>query len=104
MKNISLPVFFGLLLLLSFNTTAVAGNITISGSARFECNLLMKYMGKHGYSFIKENKDINNNFKANLFAARDADVIVKDQDNNIVGTGKTDKKGNFSISAPEEKK
>jgi hypothetical protein len=101
LKKISLSIFYVLLLLLCFNATAIASDITISGSAQFECNLLSKYMKKHGYSFIKEIK-YKNNFKTNLFAANDAEVIIKNKLNITVGVGKTGKNGDFSISVPRE--
>ena len=100
MKNIKLVIRFSFFLILFFSNSAIASDITMTGSVRFECNLLSKYMGKHGYSFIREIR-YENNIKTNLFAADDADVIVKNNDNNILGVGKTDKKGNYSISVPE---
>ncbi len=102
MKNISLSILYSLLLLFLFNAAAIASDITISGSARFRCNFLSKYMEKHGYSFIKEIT-YDNNFKTNIFVARDATVIIKNKDNTILGVGKTDKKGNFSISVPKDR-
>ncbi len=102
MKNISLSILYSLSLLLSFNAVAIASDITISGSAQFRCNFLSKYMEKHGYSFIKEIT-YNNNFKTNIFVASDATVIIKNKDNAMLGVGKTDKKGNFSISVPMDK-
>jgi hypothetical protein len=55
-------------------------------------------MEKHGYVFIGEEA------KKNVFAAEGAEVIVKDMNGTIIGTAITDKKGNFSISVPEEMK
>ncbi len=63
-----------MLLLLSLNAAAVASDVTISGSARFKCNLLSKYMKKHGYYYISEVP--YKNYKTNLFAARGAEVII----------------------------
>lgn len=101
MKKISLFTWYSILLLLSLNAAAVASDVTISGSARFNCNLLSKYMEKHGYYFIEEVK-YGKNFKTNIFAAKDAEVTIKSGNHTIVGTGKADEKGNFSISVPEE--
>jgi hypothetical protein len=101
MKNISLSIWYSLLLLLSVNTAAIASNITIRGSVQFECNFLSKYMQKHGYSYIKEIK-YENNIKTNLFAANDAEVTVKNKYDTVVGVVNTDKKGNFSISVPKD--
>jgi hypothetical protein len=101
MKKISLSICYSLLLLFSFTTVAIASDITISGSAQFKCNLLSKYMKKHGYSFIKEIS-YENNLKTNLFAAKDAEVTIKNKYDTVVGVVKTDKKGNFSISVRKD--
>jgi hypothetical protein len=53
-KKTSLSIWYSLLLLFSLNAAAVASDVTISGSARFKCNLLSKYMEKNGYYFIEE--------------------------------------------------
>ena len=102
MKKILLSVWISLMLLLSFNAAAVASDITVSGSAYFKCNFRSTYMEKHGYYFIEETL-YQKNIKTNLFAARDAKVIIKNRHNTILGVGKTDEKGNFSISVPEDK-
>ncbi len=101
MRIIKIKIILFLLLLFSLNTVAIASDITISGSAQFECNLLSKYMKKHGYFFIKEIRR-KNNLKTNLFAAKDAEVIIKNKLDTILGVVRTDKKGNFSISVPVE--
>ena len=101
MKNISFSICYGLLLLLSFNTASLASDITISGSAYFKCNFRSAYVEKHGYYFIEETL-YKKNIKTNLFAAKDAKVIIKNKQNAIVGVGKTDKKGAFSVSVPME--
>jgi hypothetical protein len=59
-------------------------------------------MKKHDFSFIEEIRGMDN-FKTNLYAARDAEVIIIDKDNNIVEIGRTDRKGHFSLTVPEEK-
>ena len=100
MNKISLSVWSGLLLLLFLNGAAVASDVTISGSARFKCNLISKYMEKHGYYFIEE-LEYNKNFKMNIFAAKDAEITIKNRNDSILGSGKSDEKGDFSISVPE---
>ena len=99
MKAISLSILL-VLLLLSFNSIALASDDTIAGSAYFECSLMSKYMQKHGYSFIEEIPSAEY-LKTNLYAARDAQVFIKDTNNIIVGRGQTDKNGNFSITVPQ---
>ncbi len=59
-------------------------------------------MEKHGYSFIRE-VSYRDSMKTNLFAAKDAEIIIKNNHDTIVGYGKTDRKGNFSISVPGDK-
>lgn len=95
MKNIILSACVSLLLC----NTAVASDMTISGTAQFRSNLLSKYMIKNGYHYIKEMK-IGYKYKTNLFAAGDAEVIVKNMNDIIVGSGRTDEKGNFLVSVP----
>ncbi len=98
MKRFLKSAFFIFILSLILNTAAAAANITINGSAYFSCNLLSKYMEKNGYSFIKEIHQ--GNVKKNLFAAGDAEVIIKNKKNSIIKTGRTDNMGNFSVSVP----
>ena len=103
MKKIAFYVWVvSLILLLSLNTAAIASDITVSGSAYFKCNFRSTYMKKHGYYFIEETL-YQRSAKTNLFAARDAEVIIKNKHNTILGIGKTDKKGNFSVSVPEDR-
>ena len=101
MKRISMSVLCNLLMLLFFCASVPAFDATINGTAQFECNLLSKYMEKHGYFFIRE-LHYKNNIKTNLFAAGDAEVIIKNKYNTVMGVGKTDKQGNFSISVPRD--
>lgn len=100
MKHILLSVLFCLLTVFPFHTEVTASDIIISGSAQFASSFRAAYMKKHDYFFIEEIRDKNNN-KVNLFAARDADVIIKNEDNMVVGITKTDEKGFFSLSVPE---
>ncbi len=85
MKNISLFILYGLLLILSFNTAATTSDTTVKGLAYFKCNFLSAYMEKHGYYLIKEDSETD------LFAAEDAEVIIKNTDNAVVGVGKEDR-------------
>ncbi len=102
MKHISLYILFTLLTLLSFNHAANAFEVTtINGSAQFKCKLLSKYMEKHGYFYIKEII-YEKTFKTNIFAAKDAEVIIKSKYDTVLAIGKADKKGNFSISVPKD--
>jgi hypothetical protein len=97
MRKILLPVLFSVLLLMSYSPTVHASDVTVSGSAYFISSLLSSYMQKHGYVFIEESA------KKNVFAAGDADITIKNEKDIILGTGTTDKKGDFLISVPEEK-
>ena len=86
----------------SYNSTAIALEvISINGSTQFTCKFLSKYMEKHGYSYIKESIK-ESNFKTNVFAAKDAEIIVKNKYDTVLAFGKADKKGNFSISVPKD--
>jgi hypothetical protein len=98
MKKITRSVLFIFILSLILNTAAAASDITINGTAYFSCTLLSKYMEKNGYSFIKEIHQ--DNVKKNLFAAGDAEVIIKNKRNSIIKTGRTDNLGNFYVSVP----
>ncbi len=98
MKKVSQSVLFIFILSLVFSTAAAADKITINGTAYFSSTLLSKYMEKNGYSFIKEIHQ--DNVKKNLFAAGDAEVIIKNKRNSIIKTGRTDNQGNFSVSVP----
>jgi hypothetical protein len=100
MKTIVLSILLGLLLL-SFNSIALATDVTITGAAHFKCSLMSKYMQKHGYSFIGVIS-AEEYLKVNRYAARDAQVIIKDKNNITVGKGQTDKDGNFSITVPQD--
>lgn len=102
MRRMTLSALLCLLLLFSFSFTSNASEITISGTAQFKCSLLSKYMKKQDYSFIYEIRS-KNNFKTNLYAAKDAEVLIIDGDNGIVRIGQTDNKGHFSVSVSEEK-
>jgi hypothetical protein len=58
-------------------------------------------MKKNGYSYIKE-VIYKNNIKTNVFAAKDAEVIIKNKYGSILRTGRADEKGNFTVSVPED--
>jgi len=100
MKTLLRSVMHVLLLVLFYTAAATAASITLSGSAQFGCNLLSKYMEKHGFTYLQEIP--YNNFKTNLFAANNAEVLIKNENNAVLGTARTDKKGKFSISVPED--
>ena len=100
MKNILWSALYGFLLILFLNSASAASDVTVSGSAYFKCSFLSKYMVKHGYVLIKENVSVNGS-KTNLYAARDAEIIIKDPDNHVIGTGRTDQRGDFSVNVPE---
>lgn len=96
-------IFIGLCLLMifSFHNAAAAADISISGSSQFESSLLAKYMKKHGYSYVGQTS-IENYLKVNTYAAKDAEVIVKDEQGAVLGTGMTDQQGNFNIIVSRE--
>jgi len=62
---------------------------------------MSKYMQKHGYSFIDVIPSAEF-LKMNRYAARDAQVIIKDKNNITAGKGQTDKNGKFSITVPQD--
>jgi hypothetical protein len=95
MRNYLLSVLVSLLLLMSYSPAVHAADVTVSGSTYFISSLLSSYMQKHGYVFIEESA------KKNVFAAEDADITIMNKKDKILGTGTTDKKGDFSISVPE---
>lgn len=102
MKKILLSVLFSLLLMLSFNNTAIAFELTkVNISAQFNCKLLSKYMEKYAYSYIRENIN-GSTFKTNIYAAKDAEVIIKNKYDTVLAAGRADKKGNFSVSVPKD--
>jgi hypothetical protein len=80
-------------------TFAGSSKVTIEGSAYFQCNLIASYMKKHGYHFIEESV-YQQDVKTNLYAARDADVIVQGDRSTILATGSTDARGRFSLAVP----
>ena len=101
MKRMSLSLLTGLMLF-AFTSPAFASDITLNGSAQFECNLLAKYMTKRGFPFIRELRDRYNNFISNRYAAKDAEIIVKNKDNAVLLIDTADEQGNFSLNIPDE--
>jgi len=91
-----------LLFVLFLNSTASGSDIKLSGSVYFECNFISTYMEKHGYVLIEENLYIRD-LKIDRYAANDAEVVIKNQNNTVIGTGETDEKGQFSIPIPEDR-
>ncbi len=100
MKSLRLSLLIALLLLV-FTSSAIASDIMLKGSAQFKCNLLSTYMEKRGYPFLEELKDGYNRYQANLYAAKDAEIIIKNSDDTVLLIEKADKSGDFSISLPE---
>ena len=96
MKKVLLSVLLCLFLLVSYSAVTNASGTTVTGAAYFKSSLLSSYMEKHGYVFIEESS------RKNIFAAEDAEIIIKNKKNKVIGYGKTDKRGNFSISVPED--
>lgn len=87
--------------LLPLNTVAPATDVVVNGSVYFECSLTSTYMKKHGYVLIEKDLRLNN-FKVDRYGARDAEVVIKNHTDAVIGTGTTDKRGAFSISVPED--
>ncbi len=100
MKSIKFSLLIALLLL-AFTSSAIASDVILKGSVQFKCNLLSTYMEKRGYPFLEELRDGFNTFTANLYAAKDAEIIIKNSDDTVLLIEKTDKNGDFSISLPE---
>ncbi len=100
MQKILLSFCYGFLLIFLLVAAAFASDITVNGSAYFKCKFTSSYMAKHGYSLIQENLYIKD-LKTNLYAAKDAEVIIKNRSGIVVGYGTADEKGNYSISVPE---
>lgn len=100
MKSLRFSLLIALLLF-AFTTSAIASDVTFNGSAQFKCNLLSTYMEKRGYPFLEELKDGYNRYMANLYAAKDAEIIIKNSDDTVLLIERADKSGDFSISLPE---
>ena len=101
MKKILPAILFSLVIVIPFTNNAAASDVIISGSFQFDCTLSAKFMEKHGYSFIEESY-YGSYLSTNMYAAEDVEVIIKNEDGTILGTGVADKKGKFSISVPHE--
>ncbi|MBI5665522.1 MAG: hypothetical protein HZC49_10640 [Nitrospirae bacterium] len=95
-----LSVLHILLVVLSPNTAAYASDIVLNGSVYFKCNFISSYMEKHGYVLVEKNLYIRE-LKTDRYAANDAEVVIKNLNNTVIGTGKTDEAGKFSIPVPE---
>ncbi|HDZ62811.1 MAG TPA: hypothetical protein ENH40_06680 [Nitrospirae bacterium] len=89
-----------LLVIFSFHNKAAA-EITISGSSQFDSSLLEKYMKKHGYFYIGET-DNEYALNVNTFAAKDAEIIIEDEQGAVLGTEMTDDEGRFDITVNRE--
>ena len=90
-----------LFMVFSFHNTAAASEITISGSSQFDSSLLEKYMAKHGYFYLGQTT-LESFLKVNTFAAKDAKVIIENEQGTVLGTELVDNKGNFDITVNRE--
>jgi len=90
-----------IVLILNVTSISHASDVTLNISAQFKCNFLAKYMKKHGYHYIKE-VPFRNNMRTNLFAANNAEVVIKNKHDAVLATGSTDIKGNVSIKVPAD--
>ncbi len=95
MKRILASVLISIMLLISFSAIVNASGSTLKGEVQFRSSFSSSYMAKHGYVFIEESN------KANIFAAGEAEIIVKNTNGMVVGKGKADRNGIFSISVTE---
>ncbi len=95
MRSIIAAILFSVMLFTSYNAEAGASSNTLNGAAQFRSSLSSSYMAKHGYVFIEESH------KSNLFAAGEAEIVVKNGNGKIVGIGKANKDGVFSVEVPE---
>ncbi len=102
MKRVTLSLLVCFVLVIAFSAPSIAADVSIEGSAYFKTSLIAKYMKKHGYHYVSEVM-YNNIYKTNLFGAKNAEVIVKNTDDIIVGFGRTDKKGDFSFTVPGDR-
>ena len=97
MKKCLLSILMCLILVISFSGAVCASDTVVSGSIYFSSSLISSYMQKHGFIFIKDHShDL-------VYAAPDAEIAVINKEDDIVGQGRTDTGGHFSISVPEEK-
>ena len=97
-----LGVLTVLLLFFSFTSTSDSFDMTsLNGTVRFKSHLIAKYMKKHGCFYIKEVY-YKGTLKTNVFAAKDAEVIIKNKYNAVLAEGRTDDKGAFEFSVPKD--
>ncbi len=102
MKKMTLSLLLSLVLLAFLCIPSMAADMTIEGSAQFKTSLIAKYMEKHGYYYINEVMH-NNQYKTNLFGAKNAEVMVVNTKGIIVGFGRADMKGDFSFDVPVDR-
>ena len=98
MRKITVSILLSLFMLLSYHGAANALKDKMSVTVQFKSNFLSKYMEKHGYVFVETSN------KMNIFAASNAIITVKDMNDEIVGTGKANKNGEFTSYVPEQEK
>ncbi len=102
MRKILVLLSICTIILFNFSPSSIAFDMTtLSGTAQFKSSLLSKYMRKHGYAYIEERM-YGGHYKTNIFAASDAEVVVKNKYNTVLASAKTDDMGNFSVSVPRD--
>lgn len=67
----------------------------ISGELYFKCDFKEKYVESLGYKFLREVED--GAYITNLFGANGAKIIIRGNQGNIIGMGKSDLSGGFSV-------
>ncbi len=97
MKKCLISILICLIFVISFSGAAGAADTVVRGSIYFSSSLISSYMQKHGFIFIEER---SHDF---VYAAPDAEITVTNKEDDIVGQGRTDTGGHFSLSVPDEK-
>ena len=67
----------------------------ISGELNFKCDVKAEYIEALGYKYLREGK--NGQFVTNIFGADGAKIVVRGNEGNIAGMGKSDLSGKFSV-------
>lgn len=99
----SIIIFLGVIVsvLFPFHSKAASSEVIISGSAQFDSSLSENYMEKHGYVFIEESY-YQSFLKTNMYGLKNAEILIKNEYGNVLGTAMTDKEGNFTVTVPKE--
>lgn len=100
MKDIFKFAVLAVIVFFAFQNRSAASEVIINGSAQFDSSLSEKYMEKHGYVFIEESY-YKGYLKTNMFGAKNADVLIKNEYGEVLGMTKTDKEGEFSVAVPK---